>query len=150
MAYGDTASAYGRGEANGGGWAPSRGIAVGNSGGPNYVYRSIPGGGAGSMGNWNTGGNIVGFGSMAGGIHGVNVPRTDSLFGGPPAARPSVPVSPIIDPVAAPPPVPPAPGPYAYFGHPPLIKGNTGAYSDSYFANPRLGTPGLGGLLGMY
>lgn len=105
MAYGDAASAYGRGEANGGGWGPSRGTAVGNSGGANYVYRSIPGGTPGSMGNWNTGGNVVGYGSMGAGIRGLSPPRRAMGGGGldggiprptyaPPPAIPTIPFGP--------------------------------------------------------
>ena len=80
-----------RGDANGGGYGPSRGLAVGNSGGSNYVYRSIPGGSPGSMGNWNTGGNVVGFGSMANGIRGLAPPNRavgGGAFAGPAMAPP--------------------------------------------------------------
>ena len=85
-----------RGDANGGGYGPSRGLAVGNSGGSNYVYRSIPGGSPGSMGNWNTGGNVVGFGSMANGIRSVGPPNraVGGMIGPRPVSQPVYPVKP--------------------------------------------------------
>ena len=136
MAYGDTASAYGRGEANGGGWGPSRGYAVSHEvKGPQIgnwvgapVYRASSGLGPfrgdltnfqatnlnaidrGTQSEFRPGAYAAGLGT--GGMGGTNGQGLASLPRPMPAAAP---------PYVPPPPWVPPPKRPAYFGPPALL-----------------------------
>ena len=168
MAYGDTASAYGRGEANGGGWGPSRGLAVGReTKGPQIgnwvgapVYRASSGLGPfrgdltnfqatnlnaidrGTQSEFRPGAYAAGLGT--GGMGGTNGQGLASLPRQMPVAAP---------PYVPPPPWVPPPKRPAYFG-PPAIAPETPApyapvtpnWSYSYgedYTNPPTYSPGV-------
>lgn len=77
----------------------------GDSKGGNYTYRSVPGARTPTIGNWNTGGAVVGTGSLQGGIRSPNIalPRAVPRPTGWNAPPPVPPVVPPVAPPAAPP-----------------------------------------------
>lgn len=83
----------------GGGFGGQGGVTTGGRGG--YTFSTVPGR-PGQIGNYNTGGIPVGFGSQAGGIRGFGSP---SQAGGPPpgVSQPVRPIPPPIQPPVQPP-----------------------------------------------
>ena len=94
----------------GGGFGGQGGVSTGGRGG--YTFSRVPGSGA--MGNWNTGGAPVGFGSVGAGITPLGPQRTIRPAMAPPARQPIRPIRPIrpVTAIPVPPQVyPPVSGP---------------------------------------
>ena len=91
----------------GGGWGGQGGVTTGGRGG--YTFSGVPG--SRNIGNWNTGGPMVGFGSLGGGIQGFT-PRDQmgipTPVSGPPVRPPMPPFMPPPVPPQYPPSYPPS------------------------------------------
>lgn len=86
-----------------------RGGLAGTGGRGSYTFRGVPG--SRNIGNWNTGGPAVGFGSLGGGIHSLAPQQVGPQPVNGPRGRPMLPMVQPPMPPAVPPTYPPVGGP---------------------------------------